>query len=79
MKGSISVASVTCYLAHLFELTHGQCEEGDKLLLVLTDTDASNLCQAFQSHIAEHGHVQELKTVGEKKIIPTMETGLKLK
>lgn len=61
MEGNI-VASVACYLAHLFELTHGQREEGDKLLLILTDADAGNLCQALQRHIAEHRHVQELKS-----------------
>jgi len=45
---------------HLFELTHGQREERDKLLLVLADAHTGDLRQALQRHVAEHGHVQEL-------------------
>lgn len=48
-------------LTHLFELTHGQREEGDKLLLVLADAHSCDLRQAFKRHVAEHGHVQELQ------------------
>lgn len=68
MKKRLSICIVTRYVAHLFELTHGQREEGDKLLLVLADANTGNLRQAFQRHIAEHGHIQKLKTVETKLI-----------
>jgi len=50
-------------LTHLLELTHGQGEERDELLLVLADAHAGDLGETLQCHIAKHGHVQELKTV----------------
>lgn len=50
-------------LTDLFELTHGQGEECDKLLLILANAHTSNLCEALQCHVAKHGHVQELKTI----------------
>lgn len=47
--------------AYLFELGHGEGEEVDKLLLILVHAHTSDLSQTFQSHIAKHGYVQELK------------------
>lgn len=46
---------------YLLELHHGQSKEGDKLLLILIDTDACNLCQTLQSHIPEHWNIQKLE------------------
>lgn len=56
-----AVSVDACCVSHLFQLAHGQREERDELLLVLADAHAGDLRQALQSHISEHGHVQELK------------------
>lgn len=50
-------------LTHLFELTHGEREKRDELLLVLADAHAGDLREALQCHVAKHGNVQELETV----------------
>lgn len=68
--GNINVISCEPMIqAYLFELTHGEGEECDKLLFVLADTYTSNLCQTLQCHIAEHGHVQELKELKHDFVI----------
>lgn len=50
-----------CVCVYLFELAHGECEQVDKLLLVLHDAHSGDLRQTFQRHVAKHGDVQELK------------------
>ena len=57
---------------YLFELTHGEREEVDKLLLVLVDAHTGDLRQTLQRHIAEHGYVQELGTDERKKRLVNM-------
>ena len=49
------------HTTYLFELTHGESEQVDKLLLVLVDAHPGDLRQALQRHVAKHGHVQELR------------------
>ncbi len=54
-----------CVCVYLFELHHGESEQIDKLLLVLTDTDTCDLSQTLQSDVSEHRNIQKLWNTSE--------------
>ncbi len=65
---NVSLLNISIHLnlcVYLFELHHGESEQIDKLLLVLTDTDTCDLSQTLQSDVSEHRNIQKLWNTSE--------------